>query len=151
MAKEVNIKNKKASYLYEFLDTYICGIVLAGTEIKSIRNGKASINEAFCAFEGDELVVRNMYIAPFDHGGHYNHYEREDRKLLLKRSELDKWKKKLKNQGLTIIPRKVFISKKGWAKIQIVLARGKNVHDKRQDMKNKDSKKEMDRIKSGRY
>ncbi|MFT6747657.1 MAG: SsrA-binding protein [Glaciecola sp.] len=151
MSKEVNIKNKKASYLYEFLDTFICGIVLSGTEIKSIRNGKASINEAFCAYEGDELVVRNMYIAPFEHGGHYNHYERQDRKLLLKRSELDKWKKKLKNQGLTIIPRKVFISKKGWAKIQIVLAKGKNVHDKRQDMKNKDSKREMDRIKSGKY
>jgi SsrA-binding protein len=151
MSKDVSIKNKKASYLYEFLDTYTCGIVLSGTEIKSIRLSKASINEAFCAFEGDELVVRNMHIAHFAHGGHYNHEERQDRKLLLKRSELDKWKKKLKNQGLTIIPRKVFISKKGWAKMQIVLARGKNVHDKRQDMKDKDSKREMDRLKAGKY
>ena len=92
-----------------------------------------------------------MYIAHYKQGGHYNHAERQDRKLLLKRSELDKWKKKLKNQGLTIIPRKVFISKKGWAKIQIVLARGKNVHDKRQDMKNKDAKREMDRLKAGKY
>lgn len=151
MSKEVNIKNRKASYLYEFLDTYVCGIVLSGTEIKSIRNNKASINEAFCAFVGDELVIRNMYIAPYEQGGHFNHPERQDRKLLLKRIELNKWQKKMKTDGLTIVPRKLFISKKGWAKLQIVLARGKNIHDKRQDLKSKDSKREMDRLKAGKY
>ena len=151
MASEVSIKNKKSSYLYEYLDTYTAGIVLAGTEIKSIRASKASINEAFCVFENGEMLVRNMHIALFKQGGHYNHMERADRKLLLSKKELQKWESKIKKEGLTIIPTKIFISKKGWAKINIALCKGKKIHDKRQDMKNKDAKREMDRVKAGKY
>lgn len=148
---ELNIKNKKASYLYEFLDTFTAGIVLSGTEIKSIRNSKASINEAYCAFEGDNLVIRNMYIAPYDHATHFNHEERKDRQLLLNRQELDKLQKKLKVEGITIIPTRLFLSKKGWAKLNIALCKGKNVHDKRQSIKAKDAKRDLDRLKSGKY
>ena len=151
MSDSINIKNKKASYLYEFLDTYVAGIVLAGTEIKSIRQSKASINEAFCVFENGEMILRNMHIAIWENAGHYNHEPRHDRKLLLSKKEILKWESEVKKEGLTVIPRKVFLSKKGWAKVEIVLAKGKKLHDKREDLKSKDAKRDLDRIKAGKY
>lgn len=151
MSDKLNIRNKKASFLYEFLDTYVAGMVLTGTEIKSIRLSKASVNEAFCVIENGEILIRNMHIAIWEQGGHYNHEPRRDRKLLLSKKEILKWESKVKREHLTIIPRKVFLSKKGWAKVEIVLAKGKKIHDKRQDLKNKDAKRDLDRLKAGKY
>lgn len=151
MANSVNIKNKKASFLYEFLDTYTAGMVLSGTEIKSIRESKASIKEAFCVFENGELILRNMHISIYEQGGHYNHEPRRDRKLLLNKKEAEKWEAKVKKESLAIVPKKVFISGKGWAKIDIVLAKGKKIHDKRQDLKDKDAKRDLARLKAGKY
>lgn len=148
MSDSISIKNKKASYLYEFVDKLIAGIQLFGTEIKSIRNSKASINEAYCVFVNGELIVRSMHISPYEMAGHYNHEAKRDRKLLLNRKELDKWESKLKTQGLTIIPTKLFINKNGMAKLEVALSKGKKLHDKREDLKTKDAKREVDRLKS---
>jgi len=144
---KIDIKNKKARYLYEFLDDYTAGISLLGTEIKSIRNGKASIMEAYCVLEKGECYVRNMYIAEYDNGTHNNHLPRRDRKLLLNKIELRKLEKKLKNEGLTIVASRLFINDKNLAKLNIHLAKGKKIHDKRQDLKDKDNKRTLDRIK----
>ena len=144
---KVDIKNKKARFLYEFLDDYTAGISLTGTEIKSIRNGKASIMEAYCVIENGECYVRNMYIAEYENGTHYNHAPRRDRKLLLNKVEIRKLQKKLKNEGLTIVTSKLFISDKNLAKLNIHLAKGKKIHDKRQDLKDKDNKRTLDRVK----
>jgi SsrA-binding protein len=141
----VLIKNKRAKFEYEFLETFTAGVKLYGTEIKSIRNSKASIIEAYCIFVKDELIIRNMTINEYEKGGHYNHESRRDRKLLMNRSELDKLAKKLKNQGLTIVPTLLFISDSGYAKINIALAKGKKLHDKREDLKSKDAQRSMDR------
>ena len=143
---KVDIKNKKARFLYEFLDDYTAGISLTGTEIKSIRNGKASIMEAYCVIENGECYVRNMYIAEYENGTHYNHAPRRDRKLLLNKIEIRKLQKKLKNEGLTIVTSKLFISDKNLAKLNIHLAKGKKIHDKRQDLKDKDNKRTLDRV-----
>lgn len=137
-------KNKRASFEYEFLETFTAGIQLTGTEIKSIRAGKASIIEGYCFLKDGELFIKNMYIAEYDKGTYNNHDPKRDRKLLLNRSELDKLSKK-KDVGLTIIPLKVFISKNGFAKMDIALAKGKKLHDKREDLKGKDAQREMDR------
>ncbi len=145
MASKVNIKNKKAKFEYEFLESYTAGIQLHGTEIKSIRNNKASIAEGFCVVVKGEVFIRNMYVAPYENAGFTPHEERRDRKLLLNRTEISKIEKKLKNQGLTLIPYVLFISEKGYAKIEIKLAKGKKLHDKRHDLKAKDAKREMDR------
>ncbi|MFT6845462.1 MAG: SsrA-binding protein [Flavobacteriales bacterium] len=142
---KVLIKNKRAKFEYEFLETFTAGVKLYGTEIKSIRNSKASIIEAYCIFVKDELIIRNMTINEYEKGGHYNHESRRDRKLLMNRSELDKLAKKLKNQGLTIVPTLLFISDSGYAKINIALAKGKKLHDKREDLKSKDAQRSMDR------
>lgn len=145
MANAVNIKNKKAKFEFEFLESFTAGIQLRGTEIKSIRANKASIAEAFCVVVKNEVYIRNMYIAPYVNAGFVSHEERRDRKLLLNRFEINKIEKKLKNQGLTLIPYVLFISEKGYAKVEIKLAKGKKLHDKRQDLKDKDAKREMDR------
>lgn len=145
MSNDVNIKNKKASFEYEFLETFTAGIQLTGTEIKSIRAGKASIVEGYCYMKDGELFIKNMYIAEYLQGSYNNHNPKRDRKLLLNRSELDKLTKKKKDVGLTIIPLKIFISKKGYAKLNIALAKGKKIHDKREDLKAKDDKRAMDR------
>ncbi len=142
---KVDIKNKKARFEYEFLDDYTAGIMLTGTEIKSIRNGKASIMEAHCAFRKNALYIRNMYIAEYENGGHYNHEPKRERKLLLNKTELKKLQKKLKDKGLTIIASKLFINEKNLAKLRIHLAKGKKLHDKRQDLKSKDTKRDIDR------
>jgi SsrA-binding protein len=145
VSNEVNIKNKRASFEYEFIETFTAGIQLTGTEIKSIRAGKASIIEGYCYIKNGELFIKNMYIAEYEQGTYNNHDPKRDRKLLLNRSELDKLTKKKKDVGLTIIPLKIFINKNGYAKLNIALAKGKKLHDKRQDLKAKDDKRAMDR------
>lgn len=144
---QVNIKNKRARFEYHIEDTFIAGLQLSGTEIKSIRNSKASILEAYCVFSNGEMWVRNMHITEYANGSFYNHTPRSDRKLLLNRKEIDKIEKFLKDKGNTVIPLRLFISEKGWAKLEIGTAKGKKLHDKRQDMKEKDDKREMDRAK----
>ena len=145
MSLKIAIKNKKASFEYEFIETYTAGIQLKGTEIKSIRNTKASIMESYGIMIKEELFIRNMYIAEYENGSHYNHESNRDRKLLLNRIELNKINKKIKAKGLTIVPLKLFINNKGLAKIDIALAKGKKIHDKREDLKSKDAKREIDR------
>ena len=148
MKKSVNILNKKAGYLYELLDSYTAGIVLTGTEIKSIRAGKASIAESFCEFnENSELFVVNMTVQEYDYGNHFNHKPKAERKLLLNKKELQKLEKEVKNSGLTIIPTKLFINEKGFAKLQIALAKGKKLFDKRKSIKDRENKRNLDRIK----
>ena len=145
MSSKVEIKNKKAKFEFEFVETFTAGIQLFGTEIKSIRNNKASITEAYAVMVKNELFIRNMYIADYENGGNFNHESKRDRKLLLNRIELNKINKKLKAKGLTIVPIKLFINNKGLAKIDIALAKGKKIHDKREDLKSKDAKIEIDR------
>jgi SsrA-binding protein len=141
------IKNKRAKFEFEFLDDFTAGIVLTGTEIKSIRNGKASIMESFAVMKKGELILRNMYIQEYENGSFYNHEPRRDRKLLLQRVELKKLERKLKDKGLTIICSKLFIDENNRAKMRVHLARGKKLHDKRQDLKDKDTQRDMDRVK----
>ena len=148
MKKSVNILNKKAGYLYELLDSYTAGIVLTGTEIKSIRAGKASIAESFCEFnENSELFVVNMNVQEYDYGNHFNHKPKAERKLLLNKKELQKLEKEVNNSGLTIIPTKLFINEKGFAKLRIALAKGKKLFDKRESIKDRENKRNLDRIK----
>lgn len=144
----MNIQNKKARFLYEILDKYTAGIVLTGTEIKSIRNSKASIAESFCEFnEQGELFVINMTIEEYIYGTYYNHKPKAERKLLLNKKELKKLQKEVQNTGLTIIPLKLFINEKGYAKLNIALAKGKKLFDKRETIKDRDNKRNLDRIK----
>jgi len=146
--KKINIQNKKAQFEYLLLSKYNAGIVLSGTEIKSIRDGKASIKEAFCQFnEKNELFVVGMYIGEYSFAKNYTHAPRSNRKLLLNKRELIKLSKEVKNSGLTIIPVKLFINEKGFAKIQIALAKGKKIQDKRETIKNRDIKRKLDQIK----
>lgn len=143
----INILNRKAKFEYEFLDRYSAGIVLAGTEIKSIRQGKASIAESFCEFSNNELFVINMHVEEYSHATYFNHRPKSERKLLLNKKELRKLEKEVKNTGLTIIPTRLYINDKGLAKVDIALARGKKLYDKRQTMKDRDNKRNLDRIK----
>lgn len=143
---EVNIKNKKARFEYHLEDTFTAGMVLSGTEIKSIRNGKASILEAFCIVDNSEVFIRNMHITAYENGSFYNHKPRNDRKLLLQKKEIKKLEKYLKTKGNTIIPLKLFLNEKGWLKCEIACAQGKKTHDKRHDLKEKDDKREMARV-----
>lgn len=143
----INIQNKKALFEYEILERYTAGMVLTGTEIKSIRLGKARITESFCEFnEHQELFVINMYIEEFVNGNYYNHRPKNNRKLLLNRRELKKWHRKVQDVGLTIVPLKLFISEEGYAKLEIALCRGKKMHDKRHSIKDKDVKRDLDRV-----
>lgn len=147
----INIKNKRASFDYEFIDTFTAGIVLTGTEIKSIRLGKASLVDTFCYFNNGELWVKNMYIAPYFYGSYNNHSERRERKLLLSKKELRNLEAETKAPGFTIVPVRLFINDKGLAKAVIALARGKKEYDKRQSMKEKEDKREMDYAKKKFY
>lgn len=148
MKKSVNILNKKARFSYDLLDTYTAGIVLSGTEIKSIRASKASIAESFCEFnDHGELFVVNMTVQEYDYGNHFNHKPKAQRKLLLNKKELKKLEKEVKNTGLTIVPLKLFINEKGFAKLNIALAKGKKMFDKRESIKDRDNKRNLDRIK----
>jgi len=146
--KKINIQNKRARFEYELLDQYTAGLVLTGTEIKSIRLGKATITDSFCEFnERGELFVINMNIQEYAWGTHYNHRPKAERKLLMNKRELRKLEKEVKNVGLTIVPLRVFISDKGYAKLVIALAKGKKLYDKRETIKDRDNKRDLDRVK----
>ncbi|WP_292948610.1 SsrA-binding protein SmpB [Olleya sp. UBA1516] len=148
MQKKINILNKKAKFQYEILDKYTAGIVLSGTEIKSIRNSQASIAESFCEFnEQGELFVINMHIQEYAFGNYYNHRPKAERKLLLNKRELKKLLKEVNTSGLTIIPLRLFLNEKGLAKLDIALAKGKKLYDKRETLKDRDNKRDLDRIK----
>lgn len=145
-SNNINIVNRRAKYEYEFIDEYLAGMQLMGTEIKSIREGKVTLQEAYCYFKGKELFIKQMHIAPYTQGTHYNHTEDRERKLLLTKRELEKLSAKAKEKGLSIIPRKLFINERGFAKLSIVLAKGKKLHDKRDSIKEKDIKRDMERV-----
>lgn len=145
ISSSVNIKNKRASFEYHLLDKYVAGLGLLGTEIKSIREGKANINDSFCSFFEDGLYIRNMHIAEYSYGSFYNHEAKRDRKLLLTKKELKKLKEKGEEKGYTIVPLRIFINERGFAKIEIALAQGKKDFDKRETIKDRDSKRELDR------
>ena len=144
-ATAVNIKNKKASFDYELVDTYTAGLVLTGTEIKSIRQSKASLVDSFCTFIGGELWVKNMHVAQYFYGSYNNHVAKRDRKLLLTAKELRKLQQDSKNPGFTIVPTRLFINEKGLAKLVVALARGKHEFDKRQSIRENEDKREMAR------
>jgi len=146
--KSIEIKNKRAKFDYEWLDTYTAGMQLVGTEVKSIRMGKASIAEAYCYLTEGELFIKGMNIAEWSHGNIFNHDPIRERKLLLGKRELDKIEKAVIDQGITIVPTKLFISEKGWIKLNIAVAKGKKNYDKRQSLKDKDAKRDLARLKS---
>jgi len=142
----VEIKNRKASYEYKFIETFEAGLKLMGTEIKSIRSGNANLNDAYCTFNEGELYVRSLFISEYLFGNIFNHETRRDRKLLLHKQELKKLQKKVKEKGFSIVPFRLFINERGFAKLDIALAQGKKAYDKRQSIKAKDSKRELDRM-----
>ncbi len=143
--KHVNIVNRRASFEYQFIDKYIAGVMLMGTEIKSIREGKVNMQDGYCVFQNDELWLHGMHIATYTEGTRYNHEPTRTRKLLLNKRELKKLGNAAQEQGVTIIPIRVFISERGFAKVEIALARGKKLYDKREDLKAKDMKREIER------
>jgi len=145
MPSKLQIKNKKAGFEYFLIERLIAGMVLTGTEIKSLRAGKASINEAYCSFTGNELYVRNMHIAEYEYGTYNNHDPRRDRKLLLTARELRKLRSRLEEKGFTLVPVLLFINEKGFAKLEIALAKGKKLYDKRETTKKRDVEREMER------
>jgi len=148
LKKNINIQNRRAKFEYEVLDRYTAGIVLTGTEIKSIRQSKASIADSFCEFnEQGELFAINTYIEEYAFGNRFNHRPKSERKLLLQKQELKKLQKEVKNTGLTIVPLRLFINEKGRAKLHIALVRGKKLYDKRQTIKDRDNKRNLDRVK----
>lgn len=144
---DIQIKNKRASFEYSFIDKYVAGLQLKGTEIKSIRLGKANISDAFCTVIKNELWVRNMNIDPYEKGNIYNHEPKRDRKLLLHKNELKKIASSLNDQGISIIPTKLYISEKGFAKLEIAVAKGKKLYDKREDIK----KRDLERIEKRKF
>jgi SsrA-binding protein len=142
----INIKNRQAGFEYELLDKYIAGLVLTGTEIKSIREGKVNLQDGYCYFNNGEVFVRGVNITQYAQGTHYNHEATRERKLLLKKSEIKKLDDKM-DKGLTLVPLRLFINDRGFAKMEIALARGKKLHDKRDSIKERDAKRELDRMK----
>jgi len=145
MENTIRIKNKRASWEFYLIERLVAGIVLTGTEIKSLRNGKASLADSYCLFEGGELFVRAMHIAEYSYGTYNNHLAKRDRKLLLTARELKKLNTKVKEKSMTIVPIVLFINEKGLAKLEIALAKGKHYFDKRENLKEKDHKREIDR------
>ncbi len=145
-AKDINIQNKKARFNYEIGDTYTAGIVLTGTEIKSIRDGKASLVDSYCLIENGEVWVKQMNVSEYFYGSYNNHVARRDRKLLLNRKEIAKLQKASENPGFTIVPLRVFINDRGLAKMVIGVGRGKKEYDKRQTMRERDDKRQLDRL-----
>lgn len=143
--QKISIKNRRASFDYTFIEKYVAGLVLVGTEIKSIRQGKASLVDSYCYFKNGELFIKNMNISEYTEGNVYNHEPTRERKLLLSKQELTKLQKKMKDQGLTIIPLTLFTADSGYAKLEIALAKGKKLFDKREDMKAKDIDRDLKR------
>lgn len=148
MSSKINIKNKKARFEFSILTKYEAGIVLTGTEIKSIRLGQAHISEAFCQIKKNEVWLINMHINEYEFGSYLNHKPTRERKLLLTKKEIKQISKKIIEKGFTLIPLEMFISERGFAKIRIAIAKGKKIHDKRQSLKEKDNKREVDRMKN---
>ena len=152
MAKErftnnINIRNKQAGFQYELIDKWIAGMVLQGTEIKSIKEGKVNLQDGHCYFQDGELFVKGISISPYAQGTHYNHDSTRTRKLLLKRSELRKLETKLEEKGMALIPVRLFVNDRGLAKLEIALGKGKKLHDKRESIKERDVRRELDRMK----
>lgn len=143
---KINIKNKRATFEYEIIESIVAGIQLQGSEIKSIREGKAGLVDSYCQFYQGELYVRNMHVAEYAFATRFNHETKRERKLLLQKRELNKWGRKVKESGLTIVPLRLFINEKGMAKLEIALVRGKKIYDKRESLKEKDSKRDLDRM-----
>jgi SsrA-binding protein len=141
--KSISIHNRKASHEYHFLEKFVAGMVLKGSEIKSIRMGKINLQDAFCLVVDGQVYVRGLHITPYVMGGFHNHEAKAERKLLLSKREIAKLEDKSKDQGLTIVPTKVFVNDRGWAKMEIAIAKGKKLYDKRGDLKEKDMKREM--------
>jgi SsrA-binding protein len=141
--KELNIKNKKASFEYAFLEKYSAGIQLTGTEIKSIRDGKVNFTDSFCVIDNGEIFIKNLHIAQYTEGSYNNHEPKRTRKLLLTKKEIRKLSVKMKEKGLTIVPLRMFINERGFAKLDIALAKGKKSYDKRADLKEKDIQRAM--------
>jgi SsrA-binding protein len=141
----VHIKNKRAYFDYQIEENFVCGIVLQGTEVKSIRDGNANISEAHCQVKDNEVKLLNSYIAEYKFGGAYNHQPVRERKLLLNKREIEKIHKKVKEKGMTIVPIKMFINERGFVKVEIGIGKGKKTYDKREDLKKKDQKRDMDR------
>jgi len=144
--ENINIKNRKATFEYELVERFVAGMQLAGTEIKSIRSGKANLTDSYCQFYNGELYVKNLHISEYEMGTCNNHIAKRDRKLLLNRKELQKLDKKVKESGFTIVPVRMFINEGGLAKLEIALARGKKIYDKRESLKQKESKRDIDRM-----
>lgn len=152
LKKNIEIKNKKANFEYHILQSFEAGIVLKGTEVKSVREGKANINEAYCMFDKNgELWIKNMHISEYKLGSYYNHEPKRDRKLLLKKSELKKLHRKVMEKGLTIVPLRLYISERGLVKVEIALAQGKKAFDKRHSIKEKDMKREGSRYQKWKH
>ena len=143
--KKIEFVNRKAKHEYHFLELMEAGIVLTGTEIKSIRSGLVNLRDAYCVFEGDQMWVRSIFIGEYKQGNQFNHEERRPRKLLLKRQELKKWQKKTKEKGFTIVPYRMYLNERGICKLEIVLVQGKKNYDKRDSIKERDNKRQMDR------
>lgn len=146
-SNNIQIKNRKASFEFEFLEKIEAGLILKGTEIKSIREGKASVQEAYCFLKQDEAFIKGMNISPYSNASFESHEMTRERKLLLKKKEIQKLRAKTEEKGLTIVPVRLYINKRGFAKLEIALARGKKIYDKRDDIKKKDQKRELDRLK----
>jgi len=146
-SQNVQIKNRKASYEYELVEKFEAGIILKGTEIKSIREGKASVQEAYCFLKDGEAFVKGMNISPYAQASFHSHEMARDRKLLLKKKELAKLKTKTEEKGLTIVPTRIFINQRGFAKLEIALAKGKKLFDKRENIKKKDQDRELQKLK----
>lgn len=146
-SNDINIRNKQAGFQYELLDKYIAGIVLKGTEIKSIREGKVNLQDGYCYLNNGELFAKGININAYAQGTHYNHEAARERKLLLKKAELNKLEGKVEEKGLTLVPVRLFINERGFAKLEIALAKGKKLHDKRDSIKERDIKRELSRVK----
>jgi SsrA-binding protein len=145
--KNVEIVNRRAEFEFQFLDKFEAGLVLQGTEIKSIRRGNVNLRDAYCFFKKGELFVKSLFIAEYEFGTYSNHEPRRTRKLLLRHAELRKLEKRVKERGFTIVPYRLFLNDRGFAKLEIALAQGKKVHDKRESIKAKDQKRDLERVK----
>lgn len=145
MTPKIYIKNKPATFEFAIEDKLVAGMVLTGSEIKSIRDSKVSFNDSYCLFNDGELFVKNLYISEYKHAGYAQHNPTRERKLLLNKKELKKWFAKIKEKGLTIVPLAIFVNEKGFAKIEIGLGRGKKLHDKRETIKNRDLDRDLKR------
>lgn len=146
-SNDINIRNRQAGFEFELLDKYVSGIVLTGTEIKSIREGKVNLQDGYCYLNNGEVYVKGVNITPYAQGTHYNHEATRERKLLLKKTEIKKLERKVEEKGLTLVPTRLFINERGFAKLEIALARGKKLHDKRDSIKEREAKRDLDRLK----